>query len=497
MARINEKDIKTILIDWKPDRKSGIPLYSQIVSYFSSKISNGDWVSGQLIPPQRALSELFGVNRSTIVEAMNELASLGMIESEFGGGTRITNDTWSLMMRGKVPNWQSYIESSGFHSNIPEVQRINQLEFEDGFIRLGTGELSGDLLPSSLVKKALSRLSEKRLFINYPDPLGLPGLRQAVCTHLKQYDIDLAPSCILIVSGALQALQLIASGLVQSKSTIYVESPSYINSLKMFQSSGAHLESLPTDNSGVLPWTIRAGEYSVRDSMLYTIPTFQNPTGSVMPLSRRMEILNYCKEHRLPIVEDDVLRDLWLDSPPPPPIKSLDEKGSVIYIGSISKCFAPGMRIGWVAGPESVIQRLADVKMQMDYGVSSVVQQLVEELLKSGLYYEGTDQVRRQLRGQRDLMMDILNRYFYDIADWRKPEGGFFVWLKLKKRISANKIYDLALKEKMLINPGGMYDKKFDSCIRLTYGYLPPDQLDRHLKRLSEIIHEAAGQEKL
>ena len=126
-----KKPSQTIVIDWKPDKQSKIPLYSQIVSYFSEKVASGDWVSGQIIPSQRNLSELFGVNRSTIVEAMDELSALGIIESGFGRGTRIANDSWSLLMRDKAPDWQDYIRGGSFHSNVPTVQIINRMEKSD------------------------------------------------------------------------------------------------------------------------------------------------------------------------------------------------------------------------------------------------------------------------------------------------------------------------------------------------------------------------------
>lgn len=479
-----------ISIDWKPDRESPIPLYSQIVSYFSDKISRGDWASGQMIPSQRQLSEHFGVNRSTIVEAMNELASLGMIGGKSGGGTRITNDAWDLMMRSKAPNWKTYFQESAFYSNLPVVQIINQFEFDRRFVRLGTGELSKEVLPAELIQQVLRRMSEKRPFINYPDQLGIPELRRAVSGHLRRYGIEIPVSGILIVSGALQALHLVSAGLVRSGSTLYVESPSYLASLNLFQSGGVRLERVPMDKSGLMPWLMRAGEGGLRESMLYTIPTFQNPTGLVMPLYRRIELLNYCREHRIPLIEDDALRDMWLDAPPPPPVKSMDEQGSVIYIGSISKVFAPGLRIGWVAGPESVIQRLADVKMQMDYGVSSLAQEVVSELLTSGLYDRGVASVREKLRERRDWMMELLDEILSPYADWKRPEGGFFVWVRLKNRISAEWLFEQALKKNILLNPGTIYDKKFASHLRISFGYLSREELRESLLLLADILEK-------
>ena len=303
-----KKPSQTIVIDWKPDKQSKIPLYSQIVSYFSEKVASGDWVSGQIIPSQRNLSELFGVNRSTIVEAMDELSALGIIESGFGRGTRIANDSWSLLMRDKAPDWQDYIRGGSFHSNVPTVQIINRMEFEPGIIRMSTGELSPDLMQTEITSEVLKRLSTQNVFMNYPDQMGMPGLRSALQEHLRRIGIDVPLSCILIVSGALQALQLISTGIVKAKATVYVEEPSYLASMNIFQSVGAVLKGIPMDSNGISYWMIQEQKIVPQHSLLYTIPTFQNPTGGVMPMSRRVELLNYCRNAHIPIIEDDVLR---------------------------------------------------------------------------------------------------------------------------------------------------------------------------------------------
>ena len=488
MADRGEKRTDAISIDWKPDRMSKTPLCSQIVSYFSMKISSGDWVSDQVLPSQRRLSEQFGVNRSTIVDAMDELTSMGMIESWFGGGTHIANDSWSLLMQDKAPDWKSYIKAGEFRSNVPTVQIINRLEFEDGITRLSTGELSPELMQSELTKKAMSNLSDRDMFMNYPDPLGMPGLRKALQNHLGKIGIDVPLPCILVVSGALQALLLISMGIVHTKSTVYLESPSYLGSLNIFQSVGAELREVPMDASGIMPWIIQKPQSENRHSLLYTIPTFQNPTGCVMPVSRRREVLKYCSANHMPIIEDDVFRDLWLDEPPPPPIKALDKSGSVVYIGSLSKCFAPGLRLGWLVGPESVVQRLADMKMQMDYGVSVLIQQVGEELLRSGLYDTGVNAIREQLWMRRDLMMRLLEKYFWDLAEWNRPAGGFFVWVKLKNRVSVEHLFNRALKEGILILPGSVYNMGYSSSFRLTFGYLSPEKMEEGLKRLADIL---------
>lgn len=486
MTQIQNQGI--IQIDWKPDKNSNIPLYSQIVSYFSDKILKGDWVVGQKLPSQRELSKIFGVNRSTIVEAMEELTALGIIEGRYGSGTRIVNDTWSLLMSNSTPNWQSYIDAGTFKANLQYLQQINRKEYEEGIIRLGTGEMSPELTPKTMMKDVLQKLSQKSLNLNYPESFGDLELRRAVKNYLSEKGIDVPISGILIVSGALQALQLISLGIVPPRSTVYVESPSYLKSLHIFQSLGSNLEGIPMDKSGMMPWMIRSGTIRSGNSILYTIPSFQNPTGCVMTDARRAELLNFCKTNQMPLIEDDVLGDLWLDAPPPLPIKSKDTSGIVLYVGSISKSLSPGLRVGWLVGPESVIQRLADIKMQQDYGTSTLSQQALAVWLESGLYYEYLDGLRKELRQRRDYMLELLEEHFKDLAVWEKPKGSFYVWLKLKNGVAVSKVFERALKDNILINPGSIYDFYQSQYIRLSYAYASMPQMKKGMVRLAKII---------
>lgn len=481
-----------IYIDWKPDKEINIPLYSQIVSYFSDKILKGDWVVGQKIPSQRELSKLFDVNRSTIVEAMEELTALGIIEGRYGSGTKIVNDTWSLLMSNSTPNWQSYIDAGTFKANVSTLQSINHHEYEEGIIRLGTGEMSPDLVPKDMMKTVFEKMSDKEISLNYPEPYGLLELRKAISKYLAAKGIDAPPSCILIVSGALQALQLISVCIVPPHSTVYVESPSYLKSLHVFQSAGTNLEGIPMDKSGMMPWMIKSGTVKSGNAILYTIPSYQNPTGVVMTESRRAELLNFCKTNRMPLIEDDVLGELWLESPPPKPIKAMDSSGLVLYVGSASKCLAPGLRVGWLVGPESVVQRLADIKMQQDYGTSSLSQQALTVWLESGLYDEHLNHLRDEMRIRRDFMLEILDENFKDFATWEKPQGSFYVWLKVRNGISVGKVFERALKENVLINPGSIYDFYQSQYIRLSYAYASLPQMKKGLLKLAKIL----GQER-
>ncbi|MTK13693.1 MAG: PLP-dependent aminotransferase family protein [Clostridiaceae bacterium] len=477
-------------IDWKPDKSASTSLYKQIVEYIKKKISSGEWTLGSRLPTQRELAESFEVNRSTIVEALSELKAEGLIEGKSRGGTIIVNNAWSLLASTPPPNWQSYVKGGIHKPNLQTIQVINELEYKRGIIRLGTGELSPELYPHEMMKTVLNNVSNKISSLGYEEPKGLLHLRQVLSQHLRKYGIKASPDSILIVSGSLQSLQLISMGILHPGSTILAERPSYIKSLSVFESSGMRLKGIEMDNYGAIPKEIIKNINNKNTSLLYTIPTFHNPTGIIMPENRRNEILDVCKKERLPIIEDDVYRELWLDEEPPKPLKSKDKSGSILYLGSISKTLAAGLRIGWLVGPEPVIERLGDIKMQTDYGSSSLSQWVLAEWISSGLYDKYILEIKEKLRIRRQVALNALDKYFSDIATWSKPKGGFYIWLTLNKRISMNKLFEKSCKEGLLINIGNMYDFSNNLNIRISYSYASLVDLEKGLKRLSELIRE-------
>lgn len=190
----------------------------------------------------------------------------------------------------------------------------------------------------------------------------MPALRQALAGYARKRNSIVAPSSILITSGALQGLQLISAGLLRGGATVYVEDPTYVKSLQVFQSAHLRLCGLPMDDQGL---SLEALEKHLRqssdrgNSVLYTIPTNHNPTGRTLSRRRRIQLLELCSRYDLPIIEDGAYEELTFDGMPPPSLKSLDPGGRVLYLGSVSKSLAPGLRIGWMIAPEPVVLRLS------------------------------------------------------------------------------------------------------------------------------------------
>lgn len=476
-------------INWKPDKSSKVPVYKQIIIFIKEKIASGEWPVGTILPSQRSLASAFEVNRSTVTYAIEDLISLAILAGDSRIGTRVINNTWNLLSSTAQSNWNFYIQSGMHLPNQTLIQKIETYEFAPSIIKLGTQELSPELLPDKGMNQIICNLPDKINSFGYGEPKGLFFLREMLSNYFKHIGIDVTPDSILIVSGSLQALHLISVGLMKTGSTIFVEKPSYLYSLNLFQSLGMRLHGLPMDNEGIQANRI-SNDTGLNSSLLYTIPSFQNPTGTLMSTERRKELITVCQRKQIPIIEDAAYSDLWFEEPPPLPLKSIDKSGLVLYIGSTSRVLGSGFRVGWVIGPEPVIDRLADIKMQTDYGTNNLAQQIIAESLSSGFYEQHLQLLRKNLKDRRNKVLQILEHYFSDLATWQVPAGGCFIWLCLNFSIPMKNLFEKALSDNILINPGSLYYPGINNHIRISYSYATLTEMEEGLYRLSNIIRK-------
>lgn len=473
-------------MNWKPNRHSHLTIQEQIVDWIKSRIERGDWTVGTKIPTQRQLATLFNVNRSTVQLALDELRADGLLESKMGSGVFVANNSWNVLLNRAQPNWQQHIESSIHKPNYHTIQLINEYEQMDHIIRLGTGELSPELLPTKQIEQSLKEISLESKAIGYSSPQGSERLREILCNYLKGRGIQTAPENILIVSGALQALQLIAMGLLEKESIVFQEQPSYLNSVHPFQSAGMRMISVSRDE--YLTENLRSLKRK-RQSLFYCVPTLHNPTGYNWSMEEKKSVYNACKELQIPIIEDDVYHELLFE-PSLPSIKSFDTSGQVLYIGSVSKTLSPGLRIGWVVAPSPVIERLADIKMQTDYGSSAFSQEIVAHWISTGLYEKHLIKLREQLKRRASFVNEILEQGFQKIATWKKSEGGFYIWLRFHEPIVNKALFLNLLNQNVLINPGYIYETRDLHHIRLSYAYASLEELKEGLTILLELCRQ-------
>ncbi|MEW9698350.1 PLP-dependent aminotransferase family protein [Paenibacillus sp. SI8] len=453
---------------WKPDRSSKKPIYQQIAEYTQRRISFGEFPPGSVLPSERKLADNLGVNRSTVVNAYEMLRASGIVESAKGSGTRVTTHKWGISPK-QTPNWKTYVEGGTFLPNLPFIRRIREeLRKGTGIIDFASGELSDDLFPNEIVRELLQK-QPFREQLGYEDPQGYSPLRETLVTFLEQHlRIHSTDSSILITAGSQQSLYLITQCLLSPGDAVAIEDPSYCYSLPMFQSAGLRLFRLPVDEQGINPEDILTLYRQHRIRMLFLNPNFQNPTGCVMTTERRIRLLEIASELGIPIVEDDPFTLTAFDGNPPPTLKSLDKSGNVLYIGSMSKIAASGLRIGWLIAPQAVVSRLTDARQQMDFGLSSIPQWVANQFIREGHFESQIHRVRKGLVEKRNELIRGVQQIIGDYITYTPPQGGLNLWCKINREIDDFKLLDEAIKRGVLFVPGSVYGSQ-TSCMRISF----------------------------
>ena len=473
-------------MEWKPDREAKKAIYKQLAEYIEEGIVNGTFPLDKPLPSERHLAKEFNINRSTVVAAYDELESNGLIERNRGSGTTISKDIWGITKK-RIPSWNRYVEAGSFLPNLPVTQRIRQKTAEDKLINLASGELSEDLFPI----KSLREITSTRSFIGslgYDHPQGYKILRETIAKHVKQYrKIETESSSILITSGAQQALYLVVQCLLNPGDSVAIEDPSYAYNLPIFKSAGIKTYLLPVDNNGVNPADIIELHKKHRIRMLFLNPTYQNPTGTNLSLERRKTILDISSELGIPVIEDDPYSLTSFNGETISTLKSLDENGNVLYISSLSKIVASGLRIGWIIGPKPVIERLSDAKQQIDFGHSGFTQWIANDFLEAEDFHLHIKNLVKQLEKRRNQIVKSLQFYLMDQVEFTQPQGGIHIWCKLKKEVNEVQLLEESIKRGVIFAPGlTMGSKK--GFVRFTFAREDEESIDEGIKRFSKAL---------
>ncbi len=470
-------------MEWTPDRHGKIPLYLQIANYFEQRICRGELPPGTKLPPERKLAEQLRVHRGTVVAAYEVLRGTGIIERLPGSGTYVSKHQWGVIP--STPNWRQYVERKTF---LPQLSLLNKIREharnQNDLIDLAIDELSESEFSNEEFRE-LTRQYRFCYHVGYDHPQGLSPLRKTVAAHLQQHRIKSDPEAILITSGAQQALFLITHCLLSPGDAIAIEDPSYYYSLPLFQSAGLRLFRLPLDKRGIQPSDIVSLYKKHRIRMIFLNPRYQNPTGQVLDLPRKKQILDICTELKIPIVEDDVYALLSFEKPSDVPMKSLDTTGNVLYIGSLSKVLSSSLRIGWLVGPQSVIDRLTDARLQMDFGLSVFPQRIAHQLLSSPLFPNFLKRLCEILKSRRDRLVSSLETDLQGEVEFTKPEGGLHLWCQLKNKVDDEHLLKSSLKRGVLIMPGKVFGSN-SGFVRFSYARTVSDKIAIGVKQFAE-----------
>ncbi len=295
---------------------------------------------------------------------------------------------------------------------------------------------------------------------------------------------------VLITNGSQQAIDLIARAFVDHGDLVLIENPTYSGAISSFESFGARLAGLQLDEDGILPGGIARSAGRTGAKLLYVTPSFQNPTTAVMPLPRRRQVLEEAAASNLMVIEDDWAGGLRFEGADPPTLRSLDREGRVIYLSTFAKQLIPGLRIGWIAGPRPVIDRLSVLKQINDYCSSPLMQVALEEFCRGGGLARHLALVRPAYRERRDAMLAALGGTFPAGAAWTKPEGGLFLWVRLPGELDAAELQAEAERRGVIVSGGDPFhlEGRGPASLRLTFASATTAEIERGIRSLGSIL---------
>ena len=330
-------------------------------------------------------------------------------------------------------------------------------------------------------------------------PQGYRPLREFLAAKLKRdAGIGCTADDILIVSGSLQALDLVNQTLLARGDTVIVEQESYQGALNRLTRLGVNAVGIPLDHGGMRMDALASTladlkSRGIRPKYIYTIPTVQNPTGTIMPEARRAELLRLSESHGVPIFEDDCYADLIWDGRRPPAIHAMAKNGGVIHIGSFSKSIAPALRVGYIVAPWEMLSRMLALKT--DAGSGALEQMVLAEYCAPH-FASHVPKLTRGLRAKLDTLMEALNEHFGTSAEFEDTKGGIFLWVKLPDNVDTLKLYQSALAAGVAINPGPEWstDKSYSrSRLRLCFANPSAEQIREGVAVLADVCRQEFG----
>jgi 2-aminoadipate transaminase len=478
----------------KIERDSGVPLYRQIARQLREAILTGDLPEGARLPTERALARELGVNRTTVMNAYNELADEGLIEGHVGRGTLVRRSFGHLGEEEgepEVPSWLLGLAAGESELLGPDARVIGELISlgeRSEVISFASAAPEPALLPAELFSAICGEAlpGERQRALGYCPVEGLQSLRQGIAARMRRRGVNVDARHILILSGSTQGIGLVGRFLLHPGDEVVVEVPTYIGAIQAFRALGARVIGIPLDGEGLRLDLLESVLARHRPRLIYTLPTFQNPTGVVMSAERRRRLLLLCRRYQVPLLEDDTYGELYFETPPPPPIKALDGMAQVIYLSTFSKTLAPGLRVAWLAGPEPMIERLSLHKQVFDLTTNALGQWLVAEVLRRGVFDEHLGRVRACYRRKRDLMMQAIERYWPREVRVSRPGGGFHLWCRLPAGLRGRALLREAANERVALLNGEPFhvDGGGQQSIRLSYAYPEESQIEEGVRRI-------------
>lgn len=467
------------------DRTSRRPIYQQIVNQIKRQISVGDLPAGTRLPAVRHLAESLGVTRLTVHNAYAELQADGWVEATVGRGTFV----------------KAGLEVQALLAQHLEHHRHRLHYCSDMHRLLNTGTLLAlayavpdiGLVPGEQIMSIFNQIKgDASALLHYGGQDGDNELRIELAEHLAERGLPTLPDNILITSGATQGLALVTQTLANRGDKILVETPTYLGQMKVFNVLGVEPIGVPMDDEGIIIEKLIAAIETHHPKFISLIPNYHNPTGILMSDARRAEVIEIAYHYQIPIVEDDVYGLITYEDHAPLALKTLDKHGIVIYLSSISKTVAPGLRIGYIVARPDLLEQFTQLRWATELGGTPLMHRAIAVFLRDGYFKHHMKRVLPIYRERRDAMLNALRQYMPYHSTWSVPQGGLCVWVKLPSNGQYNDLYPAALMRGIVYTPNEAFftDYSEDYYMRLCFGSHDPTTLQTAISILAELIYE-------
>lgn len=402
--------------------------------------------------------------------------------------------------RLQFDKWEGLYASRMDHVRHSAVRDLFSAISRPGVIGLSGGMPDISVLPLDQVTQCVVDTIQKEgvLALQYGGTPGRLRCREVVCGTLAELGIDVSPDEVLLATGSQASLDMLGKVFIDPGDPIVTEGPTYVGALQAFSAYQPDVHAVDLDDDGMrmdlleqtLEGLAREGR---RPKFIYTIPNFQNPAGVTMTLERRHQLLDLAHRYGVPVIEDDPYGRLRFEGEDIPALKTMDP--DVIYLGTVSKIFAPGLRIGWIVAPKPILAKVNLVKQGAVLCSSPVCEVMAEHYFTETDWHATQKKVVDLYRGRRDAMLAALDEFFPPEAAWTRPQGGFFLWITLPKYFDTDQMLTVALRQGVAFVPGrGCYpDGRGANSLRVAFCYEDHATLREGIRRLSEAISDRMG----
>jgi GntR family transcriptional regulator/MocR family aminotransferase len=489
------------------DRSKPIPLPRQIQVHLERLIHERLLAPGVKLPATRELARELGVNRATVSFAYEELVASGLARAHVGQGTFVAGpvageaepaDGAGPGAPPEAIDWSGLLSRSARVSlGERERRRLGALpgRLPPGLISFAGGMPDSAMFPTDAFRRVLNAVirEEGEELLQYYPGAGYPPLRRFLSGYLLRFGVEARPDDILIVNGSQQGFDLIARTLLDPGDVVAIEEPTYPRAMQVFRAFGARLAPVALGEDGPRPDALERVIERHAPKFFYCQPSAHNPTGLTISGDGRRRLLEVCARRRVAIVEDGFDGSLYYDARPPAPLRALDRRGLVIYIGTFSKILFPGLRLGWLVAPRPLLERLEAAKQLADLQTSALIQAAVYHFCERRLLERHLARIADEYRRRHRRLLESLTRRMPRDVSWTEARGGFSLLLTLPEGFDATALLARAVARGVAFTPGPAFfvEEGGERAMRLAFSAVPAARIDEGVRRLADVIRDS------